>query len=269
MAIKRLIHRNIDGVFIPAPSHLAYYEKMGFPSGRVMYGVDAVDNEYFRRHADTARAGAEVIRAKRGLPEKYFLFVGRFLPCKGLETLISAYGHYRTQAGSTAWNLVLVGNGPYLEQVQTMTGYGLGIHFAGVITGTELCHYYGLAQTLVLPSVHETWGLVVNEGMAAGLPVLVSRGCGAAETLVREGTNGWTFAPGNIDELAGLLTRMNELKSEDLRQMGRNSQTIIAEWSLDRFAEGVVEALNLPRREPGGVLADMVTKIWKGRVSIN
>jgi glycosyltransferase involved in cell wall biosynthesis len=269
MAIKRLIHRNIDGVFIPAPSHLAYYVMMGFSRERVLYGVDVVDNEYFRHHADTARASAEAMRAERGLPEKYFLFVGRFLPRKGLEALVSAYSRYRTQAGVAAWSLVLVGGGPHLEQIQTMAGHEKGIHFAGVITGTELCYYYGLAQSLVVPSVLDPWGLVVNEGMAAALPVLVSRGCGAAETLVKEGENGWTFAPGNNDELAVLMTRISELTDSDLREMGKKSQTIIANWSLDRFADGIVEALNLSRREPGGMLADMATKIWKGRVSIN
>lgn len=268
-AMKRLIHRNIDGVFIPAPSHLAYYERLGFPRGRAVFGVDVVDNVYFHRFADAACAGATAIRAERGLPEKYFLFVGRFLPRKGLETLVTAYGRYRAQTVSEAWELVLVGGGPHLANIQALAENVAGVQFAGVVTGEDLCQYYGLAQTLIVPSVLDPWGLVVNEGLAAGLPVLVSRGCGAAGTLVAEGENGWTFAAEDTDELAGLMLRVSVLTDELLTRMGSKSREIIANWSLDRFADGVVEALNLPRRAPAGMLADMTTKAWKGRVSVN
>lgn len=268
-AIKRLIHRNIDGVFIPASSHRAYYQKMGFSRERIIFGVDVVDNEYFCCHADTARVGAEAIRIELGLSEKYFLFVGRFLPRKGLETLIAAYTRYRIQVGAAAWDLVLVGGGPHLEQIESMVDKVTGIRLAGVITGNKLCHYYGLARVLIVPSQLDPWGLVVNEGLAAGLPVLVSRGCGAAGTLVVEAENGWTFAPNDRDELTEVLIKMSKLPDEALQQMGRKSRAIIADWSLDRFAAGIIEAINLPRRKPGGMLADIVTQIWKGRISVN
>lgn len=268
-AIKRLIHRNIDGVFIPAPSHRTYYEKLGFPRVRTLFGVDVVDNDYFCCHAAAAWTAAAAIRHEYRLPEKYFLFVGRFLPRKGLETLLKAYCDYCAGTGSSAWKLVLVGGGPHLEQIRAQAADTVGIHFAGVIKGEELCHYYGLAQALVVPSVFDPWGLVVNEGMAAGLPVLVSRGCGAAATLVVEGENGWTFAHEDTGHLTALMLRMSKLPTVELQRMGDFSRGIIADWSLDRFADGVIEALNLTRREPGGLLADMAVRLWKGRVSLN
>lgn len=269
IAMKRLIHRNIDGVFIPATSHQAYYERLGFPRERTVFGVDVVDNDYFCRHADHARKAAASIKAGLGLPEKYFLFVGRFLPRKGLETLLKAYDNYRAQADGNGWDLVLVGGGSHLSHIQALAAQSPGVHFAGVVTGEGLCHYYGLAQTLVVPSVLDPWGLVVNEGLAAGLPVLVSRGCGAAATLVSEGENGWTFAPEDIDELTTLLLRVSQLSATELQRMGERSREIISDWSLDRFADGVVQALSIPRREPGGLLADMAVRLWKGRVSVN
>ncbi len=268
-AVKRFIHRNIDGVFIPAPSHLAYYQELGFSQDRTFYGVDVVDNDYFRRHAESGRAAALAVRGERGLPEKYFLFVGRFLPRKGLETLLSAYAGYRSRAGGAAWELVLVGSGPHLAQIQAQAEPIAGVHFAGVVTGEALCHCYGLAQVLVVPSLLDPWGLVVNEGLAAGLPVLVSTGCGAAATLVVQAENGWTFAPEDAGELAALMARVSGLTGEALRRMGARSQELIADWSLERFADGVLGALNLPRRKPGGALAHLATRLWKGRVSIN
>jgi glycosyltransferase involved in cell wall biosynthesis len=197
--------------------------------------------------------------------------VGRFLPRKGLETLVTAFKQYRDQSeanGKVAWDLVLVGDGRHQNAIRAMVKDLPGVHFAGAVFGDTLCHYYGLARVLVVPSLVDQWGLVVNEGLAAGLPVLVSRGCGAARTLVKEGDNGWTFDPDGVDALALLLRRMSDLPNDELIQMGEKSREIIADWSLDRFADGVIQALALPRHEPAGILAALATKLWKGRVSV-
>jgi glycosyltransferase involved in cell wall biosynthesis len=269
--MKNLIHRNVDGVFVPAPSHLSYYENLGFSTERVIFGVDVVDNEYYRSIADCARLDEASLRGSYGLPVNYFLFVGRFLPKKGLESLVTAFKQYRDRAavsGKVAWDLVLVGDGRHQNAIRAMVKDLPGVHFAGAVFGDTLCHYYGLARVLVVPSLVDQWGLVVNEGLAAGLPVLVSRGCGAARTLVKEGDNGWTFDPDGVDALALLLRRMSDLPNDELIQMGEKSREIIADWSLDRFADGVIQALALPRHEPAGILAALATKLWKGRVSV-
>jgi glycosyltransferase involved in cell wall biosynthesis len=85
---------------------------------------------------------------------------------------------------------------------------------------------------------------------------------------VKEGDNGWTFDPDGVDALALLLRRMSDLPNDELIQMGEKSREIIADWSLDRFADGVIQALALPRHEPAGILAALATKLWKGRVSV-
>lgn len=267
--IKRLIHRNLDGVFIPAPSHLSYYLNLGFPRERVLFGVYAVDNDFFSQGADNARKNAHSVRSAMGLPEKYFLFVGRFLPRKGVETLFSAYQRYRNCSTREPWSLVLVGGGGYRETLEKIAEGIAGVHFFGPRYGEELCRCYGLAGALVVPSILDQWGLVVNEGLAAGLPVLVSEGCGAARTLVREGENGWTFAPEDDDALSALMQRMSALSDERLKRMGETSREIVSDWSLDRFADGVVQALAFPRNGEAGMVADLLTKLWKGRVTIN
>jgi L-malate glycosyltransferase len=267
--MKRLIHRNVDAVFIPAPSHLAYYQGLGFPRERVLYGVDVVDNDYYQTAVDQARRRASGLRAEKSLPADFFLFVGRFLPRKGVETLLAAYASYRAGAEGKTWDLVLVGDGPHLEAIEALAAGIPGVHLAGVARGDDLCHYYALARALVVPSVLDPWGLVVNEGLAAALPVLVSSGCGAARTLVREGENGWTFAPQDSDCLAGLMERLSGLSEPALARMGERSREIAGDWSLDRFADGVVEAIALSRREDGGWLSNLATRLWKGRVSVN
>jgi glycosyltransferase involved in cell wall biosynthesis len=267
--VKRLIHRNIDGVFIPAPTHNAYYQHMGFPADRIVYGVDVVDNDVYSSCADAARTNADSVRASLGLPQRYLLFVGRLMPRKGLHILLEAYHRYRMRAGDSALSLVLIGDGALMDTVEQLAAKIGSVYCLGPRFGEELCSCYGLAQALIVPSAFDSWGLVVNEGLASGLPVIVSTGCGAAETLVEVGGNGWTYTYDDRDELAGLMAHVNGLTDEELRRMGKRSREIIAAWSLDRFADGVIEALNLPRRMPGGMLADMAAKLWKGRVRIN
>ena len=107
--VKRLIHRNVDAAFIPAPSHKQYYENLGFPEERIIYGIDAVDNGYFSALADDVRRKPAAFPIAGNLPKKYFLFVGRFLQRKGIDNLINAYNRYRINCVEEAWSLVLVG----------------------------------------------------------------------------------------------------------------------------------------------------------------
>ena len=267
--IKRLIHQNIDAVFIPAHSHLPYYLRMGFPEERIIFGVDVVDNDYYAQQSEKARENEGNLRTSKKLPENYFLFVGRFLPRKGLENLVKAYADFRKKMVQNPWDLLLVGDGEHLENIHGLARDIPGVLFVGPQFGDDLCQYYALARALVVPSIIDPWGLVVNEGMASGLPVIVSKGCGAAKTLVREGENGWTFEPGDDETLTNLMIRVSSLSSDALKEMGRKSQSIVSEWSLDRFADGVLKAVEIPRRPPAGPISNILTKLWKGRVTVN
>lgn len=267
-AVKRLIHRNVDGVFVPAVSHLPYYMGLGFRQEQVIFGVDVVDNAYFAEGAVKCGLAAATVRESHDLSKNYFLFVGRFIRKKGVEHLIEAYRRYRLCAEKSPWDLVLVGSGPQMNAFQESVLDIPGIHFVGPKFGDDLRTYYALARAAIIPSILDQWGLVVNEALASGLPVIVSRGCGAARSLVFEGQNGWTFEPGDVDELARLMASLAESPPDVLEQMGIKSQAIIAEWSLDRFAAGALQALHIPRRMEAGVLSKLAARAWRGRVSV-
>ena len=227
-----------------------------------------MDNRYFEERAAQARDHVAELRKSLDLPPRYFLFVGRLLPRKGVDTLLEAYSAYRA-AAAVPWGLVIVGQGPDEGRVRALASHVGGVLFAGTRYGDALCEHYACADTLVVPSECDPWALVINEGAACSLPLIVSRGCGAAATLVEEGTNGWTFAPGDARDLASLLTRTADLSDDRRRAMGERSRGIVAGWSTDRFAAGVIAALSVPRRPPAGPVADVLTRIWKGRVSVN
>jgi glycosyltransferase involved in cell wall biosynthesis len=94
----------------------------------------------------------------------------------------------------------------------------------------------------VHPASNEAWGLVVNEAMASGLPVLVSRRCGCAYDLVKEGVNGFTFDPTDEAELSRQLCDMTTMPQERRCAMSAASRRIVADFGVERFAEGLLEA---------------------------
>jgi 1,2-diacylglycerol 3-alpha-glucosyltransferase len=260
---KRIIHGNVDGVFTAAPSHAPYFQGLGFPEDRIFFGVDVVDNDYFAKEAARIRASAS------GPAETapYFLFVGRILQRKGLESLLRAYAVYRRTCGPQPWWLMVVGDGPAANGLRREFSLD-GVDFVGTRFGSTLCESYAGAGALVVPSLRDPWALVVNEGAASGLPLLVSRGCGSAKTLVRDGENGWTFEPGDTVGLAELMARVSSLSDPVFECFGSRSREIVAEWGLERFTRGAFEAIQIPRRFPAGFLSDLITRSWRGRVRL-
>jgi len=133
-----------------------------------------------------------------------------------------------------------------------------------------LCQFYGTADCLVLPSYGETWGLVVNEAMASRLPVIVSRECGCAETLVRDGCNGWPCNPRNTEQLSQILGRFMRLSDEEKKQMGELSFAIVADWGLERFCDGVWQAVQFctqvsAHSYASPIIDRLILNQWKGR----
>ena len=124
--------------------------------------------------------------------------------------------------------------------VEHISALGLreAVRLPGFVQYDDLPSYYGLAEAFILASISETWGLVVNEVMAAGLPVIVSERCGCSSDLVEHEGNGYLFDPLDVAGLSNLMGRMAS-DGYDREAMGRRSREIIANWDLDRFTHGL------------------------------
>lgn len=269
--IKKRIYRNVDAALIPAPSHAPSYLQWGIRPERIFYGLNVVDNTFFEAGSKEARGELESVRLRLKLERPYFLGVGRQVLKKNWMGLLLAYEHYRLKAGDNAWDLVLVGDGeehPQLERWVRERGL-TGVRFDPFCTQREVCAYHVLSRCLILPSFYgETWGLVVNEAMASGLPVLVSRQCGCSSVLVREGENGWTFDPGDGEAMTDALDRMAGVPEEKWGQMSECSRRIVSEWGLNRFAQGALGAIDACRevkRGPVSWVDACILRLWNGR----
>jgi len=248
--IKRQIVKQCDAALVGGAPQRVYIEALGVPAERVFIGYDAVDNAFFEAGAAAARADAPRIRAAYGLPERYFLASCRFIEKKNLVRLIDAFAAYRAEAGAQAWSLVLVGDGELrgaLEARVAALGLGDAVRFVGFRQYDDLPAFYGLAGGFVHVSTVEQWGLVVNEAMAAGLPVIVSRPCGCAADLVEHGANGWLVDPLDTADIAGRLADLAASET-DRAAMAARGQAIVANYGPDRFGDGLAAAVRVARQ---------------------
>ena len=245
--MKRRIVDLYSAALVGGQLHVDYLAELGMPRERVFTGYDVVDNDYFAQRALEIRNSKLEIREKYGLPENYFLASARFIEKKNLPRLIRAYAEYRQRSNWDApWDLVLLGDGPLREtlnsQLSTLNLHAY-VHLPGFRPYGELPVYYALAKALVHPSTTEQWGLVVNEAVASGLPVIVSNRCGCVPELVQD--NGFTFDATDEHELASRLLEMASLSYHDLKQFGEASSRIAERFGPELFGEGLEQAASV------------------------
>jgi 1,2-diacylglycerol 3-alpha-glucosyltransferase len=241
---RYLVRKLFDGAFAGGRRHADYARALGVPPDRVVNGYDVVDQPTVARAAAMARQDANARRSQLQLPERYFVYVGRFAPEKNVSGLLQAYGAYRRAAQHDPWDLVLVGAGP-LEEALKEHAADLqlpGVQWAGVRTWPDLASYYALASCFVLASRSEPWGLVVNEAATCGLPLLVSDICGCQPEFVHNGVNGFTFSHRDIGQLAALMTRISD-GGLDLAAMGAASESIAAGFTPTTWAENLYQLI--------------------------
>jgi glycosyltransferase involved in cell wall biosynthesis len=223
----------------------AYFGFFGFREDRIAVGYDTVSVERIR-----SMAGVEP--APGGMPhgERHFTIVARFVPKKNLGLALDAYAHYCEQHEGTPRELHICGSGelePVLrEQVKRL---GLTtVRLLGYRLENEVARLLGSSLALILPSVEEQHGLVINEAVAMGVPVLASDNCGARDLLLRTGINGFVFEPDNAMGLAGLMARLDG-NAEEWEQLADGNRQFLDLADTKLFVAAVESSIgSLERR---------------------
>ena len=240
--VTRYLTRRAAGVLTIGTANDRYWEHFGIHPERRFLAPFAVDNQRFGSVADRERPHRQEIRRSQGLPAgRLLLFAGRLVPKKNLCALLRALQSCRQAQPS----LLILGSGPQefhlRREVQRL---GLThVYFRRFASQKEVATLYATVDGLILPSISEGWGLVVNEAMASGLPVLVSKRCGCALDLVRNGKNGFVLDPTSEASIGDALRRFAELTHDQLRAFSDESRRLVADWSYDRTVEGFRRAL--------------------------
>jgi len=244
--IKRIYH-GADSVVVYGPHIKEYVTDLGVPAEKIHIGWNTTDIDRFTHPDPDAE---ESVRASLGIPQDapVALFVGRHVKEKGLGYLLDAFRQIVSDVEPTPY-LVLVGDGNRHDVLREQAADLETVLFPGYVDNDRLPPYYGLADVFVLPSIltedfREPWGLVINEAMGSGTPVIASSEVGAAAAgVVRDCENGYIVPERNTGVLADRLKRLlsNPAKAE---QMGQAAEEGIKEYSFDKMVDGFEDAIH-------------------------
>ncbi len=226
-----------------------YFEFLGMRSDRLFEGYDTVS-------VARIRALAQAQPAPEGTPFalRHFTVVARHVPKKNLHLAIDAYARYRQAAGADARALHLCGSGELEESLRAdVARRGLtGVEFRGWLGAEAVAKVLATSLTLILPSVEEQWGLVVNEALAMGVPILCSDNVGARDSLVRTAVNGYVFESDNGEGLAHLMTRM-ATDEHEWRRMAEAAGEFSNKGDTCQFVSGVAKVLGHGKSALGAI----------------
>lgn len=206
----------------------------------------AVDNAFFAQKAAEARPTLPTLRYQLGLsPDRpTILFASKLQTRKHADHLLQAVHRLKLQSALRP-SILIVGDGEErqnLEALSASLGMVEDVRFLGFRNQTELPALFALADVFVLPSRHEPWGLIVNEAMASGCPVIASSDVGAAPDLIRDGVTGYTYPVGDLNALADALAAT--LRNPRIaRTMGEAAAERIATWDFEADVQGLRRAL--------------------------
>ncbi|MBE9214509.1 glycosyltransferase [Plectonema cf. radiosum LEGE 06105] len=239
--LRTWIINQADGYIIPGKAQKKYLLNLGAREDKIYIAANAVDSVFFTSQAQVYRQQKAICQEKLGISGCVILYIGRLIDEKGIPELLEAFAKL---SGNKQVTLVIVGDGSRLQDYHSycQQNHLDNVVFTGFQPQSTLPQYYGIADIFVFPTRSDTWGLVLNEAMAAGLPVVCSDAAGAADDLVVNGGNGYLVPVGDVEKLSEALQILVE--DESLREkMGLHSQEIIADYTPQKMAQGLKQAI--------------------------
>ncbi len=221
-----------------------YYEFYGADRSKFVPVRHFIDNDWFGSGAALARDNRAALRTAMGIPvdATVFLYAGKLMPKKQPMLALEALARLGPAAGNA--HLLFAGDGELRAECDAFArAHDLPVSFTGFLNQSRMPEAYAVSDVLLLPSAYdETWGLVVNEAMACGLPAIVSDRVGCAPDLVIEGETGAVFPSGNSSALAELMNRYSRAPETAVTQ-GANAARHVERYSLDEATDNTVSAI--------------------------
>jgi glycosyltransferase involved in cell wall biosynthesis len=249
---KRAVHRrlfsNYSAFLNIGKANKDFYLQNGVDEEKIFFAPYCVENERFQMDADTLRPEHEDIRARWAInPSAYtFLFCAKFIEKKRPLDLLQAFANaFKTmESAGNILHLLMVGDGHLrVECKRFVTENRLPVTFTGFLNQSEIASAYLASDCVVLPSDYgETWGLVVNEAMACGLPAIVSDRVGCHLDLVSPNHTGAVFPFADTHALSNLLISFAS-EPERSRAMGHQAKNLVARYSIEEVVKGTVDAI--------------------------
>lgn len=240
--LKAFLNRMSDGILVPGSAAKEYVWETTRREDNIYFCNNAVHNEFFARARTVPQKKRNELKKEFGLTGPVIAYFGQFIRRKGLDVLLEALDLVDRKY---KFSLLLVGDGQLKGELLNKLNKikRCPFHFTGYIDPIELPLYYALSDLTVLPSYLDIWGMVINESMAAGVPVICSTGVGAGRDLIRPGKSGLIFEKGSVRELASALETM--LSSNELREnMVREADKILENYTIEKARDQFLDAID-------------------------
>ena len=236
-ALIRPLVRHARACLAIGTENRSFYLSYGASPDRIFSAPYSIDTERFEASGDIGRKSRQERLESLGLdPAKpVVLFAAKLQPWKRPLDVVSAVDLLQG-----AVNLVIVGDGPLRDELDTRASTRTWMRVLGFVNQTEIAEWYGVADLFVLPSDSEPWGLAVNEAMAAGTLPIVSDAVGCAPDLVTPEI-GWVYETGNVDALAHAIAEGCRITDSDDRRAAARRRS--SEWGIAATAFGIEQAM--------------------------
>lgn len=241
---KKHIVRNVDTIIVPGTMSRNFHTEMTSAPERVFVAPNIVENELFIKKSSELRKEKEKLKQELGIGnQKMILFVGQLIERKGVEYLIRAYRRLKREHSDIC--LVILGDGALksdLENVCANNGIK-DVRFTGWVSEEAKIVYYSVADIFVLPTLEDVWGMVVNEAMACGLPLVSTKSSGSAVDMIMPGENGLIVDAEDVEQLYSAMKTI--ISNEELaKKMGSKSLEVARNrYNLGNMVEGFVSAI--------------------------
>lgn len=236
----RSVLRRFDGFLYVGRLNRDYLLHYGARPDRLFFSPHCVDNGAFRQRSDAARQqlGSTVHDPSRA---RRILFVGKLVDGKRpLDVLQAAL---QVRARGVDVEVAFAGSGELQGTLEAAAAAaGLRVHLHGFVNQSKMPALYASADVIVVPSAGETWGLVVNEAMACGIPAVVSDAVGCGPDLIEQGATGAIFPLGNITAMA---SGIQEVLAFDPKRTQRALSERMETYSPERAAQGIAVAADI------------------------
>lgn len=242
--LTKYIVRNVDAVIVPGMMSRDFHIKQGAVQEKIFIAPNIVDNKMFMQQSQKIKKEKEGLKQELNIQNvKIILFVGQLIKRKGVEYLLKAYKKLKYEYDGIC--LVIIGDGALKNELEEICikEHIKGVHFTGWVSEEQKIIYYSIADLFILPTLEDVWGLVINEAMCCGLPVISTKAAGCAVDMTLPGENGFIVDAASVEQL---YSAMNEiiLNDELARKMGKKSLEIIERmFCLGKLVNGFVSAI--------------------------
>jgi glycosyltransferase involved in cell wall biosynthesis len=233
--LRKVLLSEADAVITNGSSGSRYISKYQYPEDRIFHVPYVVENHLF-----------DNIKTNYSFSRISLIYIGQLIERKGILPFIDSLYTWMIKHPERFIDFIIAGNGPLKEVIQSKTSpENLHIHYLGNVNYKDLPSVYAKGQIFVFPTYSDEWGVVVNEAMAAGLPVLGSMYSQAVDELVQEGVHGWKFRPDDPHDMLIAMDKALTTSQDDLKWMSRNCRTKISGYTIDSAADKMATVIRI------------------------